>query len=162
MRKFLFVLWLLSIPSTLSLKRYPERSSILEMAPHTSDLAFASKLTKCPEWVLQGIYTTESHRHMHAVGDNGESIGGFQHRRKYFDERCRKYFPYDPECYLQAACITGYIIMDNLSFFKGDWTKAIASYNQGVTGVLINGAHMAYVNLVIRNGLSHVRRLCYL
>jgi len=153
MSKLVLIIFLLLIPCPLSFAPGPPSTLELTYAAHTSDLSYASKLTKCPEWIIQGIYTTESHRHMHAVGDNGESIGGFQHRRKYFDERCRKYFPYDPECYLQAACITGYIIMDNLSFFKGDWTKAIASYNQGVTGVLTNGVHMAYVNSIIRNGL---------
>jgi hypothetical protein len=73
----------------------------------------------------------------------------FQLHSRWHESRVEKYGEFDPFDPEDAAIIAGYIIQENLRFFKGDLRRAIAAYRQGITGVKQNGVVEWYVDEVL-------------
>jgi hypothetical protein len=107
-----------------------------------------SKRTGVPAWILTGIFYVESTNGKNNIGDDGHSLGPMQHFDKYYIERCNKWGTYNPFYFPDAIRISANILRENYSILK-DWTLTIASYRQGVPGVLKNGPDMDYVKKVI-------------
>ena len=109
--------------------------------------SLASIITGAPEEILRGIALAESSGRDDAIGDDGESIGRFQLREIYHDERAAKWGEYDPRNPQEAAIIAGYVLMHNYTQL-GDMDMAIAAYRQGVDGVRRYGVTSWYIERV--------------
>ena len=107
-----------------------------------------SARTNVPEWILFGIIYAESSNAKRLYGDDGHSLGAWMLLDKYRIERENKWGMYNPFDPILSTRIAANILAENYSILK-DWTLTIASYSQGVTGVLKNGINIAYVRKVV-------------
>jgi hypothetical protein len=120
--------------------------------PFVSMFTWVSEDTGCPAWILKGLGITESSMRVDAVGDFGNAEGAYQIHKRSKKVWVAAYGKYDPYNLLSAMTLAGKIMKDRLSFFE-DPRDAIASYRQGIGGVLKNGRTDWYVDRVIANAL---------
>jgi hypothetical protein len=116
-----------------------------------------------PAALLRGIALTESDEQDGAIGDDGISIGRFQLNERFHAARARAFGEYNPLIAEDSARIAADILQDaSLRFFRASrmidpsafeaerLQLTIASYRQGVVGVLRDGPTMWYVRRVLR------------
>jgi hypothetical protein len=110
---------------------------------------YAESVTGFSAEVLRGIAATESRFKVKVVGDGGMSLGMFQLHSRWHEERVKKWGDFDPTDPYESAVIAARIMQENLRAFEGDLRKAVAAYNQGVSGVLRRGVIQQYVDEVL-------------
>lgn len=91
-----------------------------------------------------------------ARSDGTRDQGLFQHHSGYLADHARRfnagaeYDPFDP---FQAAPVTFRLLAANYRELSGNMALTIASYRQGVAGVLVNGPDLAYVGRILDGDL---------
>lgn len=104
-----------------------------------------------PEWILKGIARTESGERDRSIGDDGVSKGRMQINERFRAERVAKWGRYDPFLPLDAVRIASCVFQENLDYFDNEYL-AIAAYQKGRRGVVINGPDPRYVKNVKNKG----------
>ncbi len=117
--------------------------------PTMSIYEVAEFLTGAPAEILRAIAIAESGEDPNAVGDNGESIGIFQNRRKYQEYRNAKHGTFDPRDPRASAIVAGREFMEHRARLGSDHA-AICAHNQGADGVKLNGLNVDYLMKVSR------------
>lgn len=139
--------------------------SALYSAPHSGarspyDLGLYDGY-RTPAPTLRGLITTESHEQWNAIGDDGISRGGAQLNSRFDTMRAKAWGPFDPYAPNDAIRIASCILQDNARIFRSfercidpsTWKEkrdylTLASYRQGVGGVLRDGATGWYVERI--------------
>jgi hypothetical protein len=84
--------------------------------------------------------------------DGHRDVGLCQHNTKYVKEFARRYNggkPYDPFNPAEAVPITFRLLADNYAQLGGDMVLTVASYRQGVAGVLRDAPTAWYVDRIM-------------
>lgn len=157
MKKLLIIiLWILPTIAGVSCASVPVKtisdnvSTVLsdKVKQRTDFLHSAEDKTGIPAALLFGIMMRESGGKYDAIGDNGNSIGLMQINEKYRNERIKLCgYEYDPKNPRDAVYVSALILQQNKKVFSDNIDLLIASYRQGVNGVIKNGiTNMNYVN----------------
>lgn len=111
--------------------------------------------TETPPELLRAIAVVESDERDSATGDDGESLGRFQDRKKYHAWRESLYGPYDPRD-AQAAARVYALELEAHYRLSGDWDIAVAAHRQGLKGARTDGPTAWYLERV-RSHLPEAR-----
>ncbi|MBL8968237.1 MAG: hypothetical protein JNG85_14620 [Spirochaetaceae bacterium] len=103
--------------------------------------------TETPPELLRAIARVESSERDDAIGDDGESIGRFQDRKRYHAYRESLYGSYDPTKPAEVARVYALELSRHFAI-AGDWDIATAAHRQGLEGARSDGPTGWYLERV--------------